>query len=111
MKNKHLGLQPLRHFKRLVNPLYQRFHYSTRKSQDGRFIVNCVGNYKENYYKTAGLQVGDEIVSIEGIPYGEITLETANQLRLLDALAVSIVRNGKPQTLHVKIDRNEPTGD
>ena len=111
MKNKRLGLQPLRHFERLVNPLYTRFHYSTQKSQDGRYIVNCVGDYKENYYKEAGLQVGDEIVTMEGIPYGEITLETANQLRLLDTLVVGIIRNGKPQTLHVKVDRNEPAGD
>ena len=111
MKNKRLGLQPLRRFERLVNPLYTRFHYSTRKSQDGRFIVDCVGDYKENYYKTAGLQVGDEIATIEGIPYGEITLEIANQLRLLETLVVGVVRNGKPQTLQVKVDRNEPAGD
>ena len=73
--------------------------------------MNCVGDYEKNYYKTAGLQVGDEIVTIEGIPYGEITLETANQLRQLDTLVVGIVRDSKPQTLYVNVDRNEPTGD
>ena len=111
MKNMRLGLQPHRRFKRLVNPLYCRFHYSTQKSKEGKFIVDCVGDYKENCYKTAGVKVGDEIVSIEGFPYGEITLETANLLRLLDTLVVNIVRDGKPQTLYVGVDQNEPTGD
>ena len=111
MKNRRLGLQPLRRFKRRINPLYCRFHYSTQKNKEGRFIVDCVGDYKENYYKTAGLEVGDEIVSIQGFPYGEITLETANLLRLLDTLSVGIVRDGKPQTLYVGVDQNEPTGD
>jgi len=73
--------------------------------------VNCVGDYKENYYKTAGLQVGDEIVSMEGIPYGEITGETAARLHRLDTLAVDIVRDGTPLTLYVKLDPNEPVGD
>lgn len=111
MKHKRLGLQPLQNFYRLVNPLYSRFYYSAQKSKDGRFVVNYVADYKENYYKEAGLQVEDEIVSIEGILYGELTLETARILCKLDTLAVDIVRAGKPQTLHVKIDHNEPTGD
>ncbi len=111
MKNKRLGLQPLRNFRRLVNPLGRRFYYSRQKSTDGKFIVDCVADYKENYYKEAGLQVGDEIVAIMGIPYGELTLETARILCKLDTLAVDIVRNGKPQTLYVKLDPNEPTGD
>ena len=111
MKNKRLGLQPIDNFQRLVNPLYCRFHYSTEKNKDGRFFVNCVGDYKENYYKTAGLQVGDEIVAIAGIPYDEITLEMGNQVRRLSVLDVDIVRDGKLQTLYVKVDHNEPTGD
>ena len=73
--------------------------------------MNCVGDYKENYYKTAGLQVGDEIVAIAGIPYDEITLEMGNQVRRLSVLDVDIVRDGKLQTLYVKVDHNEPTGD
>lgn len=111
MKHRRLGLQPLRNYRRLVNPLYSRFYYSTQRNKDGRFVVNYVADYKENYYKEAGLQAGDEIVSIEGILYGELTLETARILCKLDTLAVDIVRAGKPQTLHVKIDHNEPTGD
>jgi len=111
MKNKRLGLQPLRHFHRLVNPICSRFYYSTQKSTGGKFTVDCVADYRENYYKEAGLQVGDEIVAIMGIPYGELTLETARILCKLDTLTVDIVRNGKPQTLYVKLDPNEPVGD
>ncbi len=111
MKNKRLGLQPLRSFKRLVNPLYYRFHYSAEKGKDGRYIVDCVADYEKNYYKTAGLLVGNEIVAMDGVPYGDITREIAKRLRKLDTLVVDIIRNGKPQTLYVKIDPDEPTGD
>ena len=111
MKNRHLGLQPIPNFQRLVNPLYKRFHYSAQKGRDGKFIVDCVADYRENYYKTAGLQVGDEIVSMNGVLYGEITEEIAQRLRKLDTLVVNIVRNGKPQTLYVGVDQNELTGD
>ena len=111
MKNMRLGLQPLRNFHRVVNPMGRRFYYSTHKSRDGKFIVDYVADYKENYYKEAGLQAGDEIVSIVGVPYGELTLETARLLYKLDSLAVDIIRNGKPQTLYVKLNPNEPTGD
>ncbi len=111
MKNKRLGLQPHRNFHRAVNPLVRRFYYSTHKRSDGKFVVDYVADYKENYYKAAGLQAGDEIVSIVGVPYGELTLETARLLYKLDSLAVDIVRNGKPQTLWVKLNPNEPTED
>lgn len=111
MKNKRLGLQPHRNFHRAVDPLVRRFYYSTQKSRDGRFVVDYVADYQGNYYQEAGLQAGDEIVSIVGVPYGELTLETARLLYKLDSLAVDIVRNGKPQTLWVKLNPNEPTED
>lgn len=111
MKNKQLGLQPINNFERLVNPLYTRFYYSTQKTKDGKFIINRVGNYKENVYKTAGLQIGDEIVAMNNVPYGEITTEIAEEFKKQDIITVEIIRNGKPLSLTVKIAPHEPMGD
>jgi len=69
MKNHQVGLQPIKNFHRIVNPLQLRFHYSTVKTQEGKNVVTKVGDYPENYFKTAGLQEGDEIVAVNGLPY------------------------------------------
>lgn len=111
MKNRQLGLQPIHNFQRLVNPLYERFHYSTQKTEERKFIVDKIGNYKENYYKSAGLQIGDEMVTINGIPYGDTTREIRDSLKRQDTLTLEIIRNGRPLTLSVPIDHNEPKGD
>lgn len=111
MKNRQLGLQPIQNFERLVNPLFGRFHYSTLKTRDGKYIVNKLGDYEENYYKSAGLRIRDEIVAIDGIPYGEITRKIRYSLEKQDFLTLDIKRSGKPLTLSVKIDHHEPKGD
>lgn len=111
MKNKQLGLQPIPNFQRLVNPLFERFHYSTQKTKDGRFIVNRLGDYDANYYKTAGLRVRDEIVTINGVPYREVTREMADEFKKRDTVTLDIIRKGKLLSLTVKIDPNEPKGD
>lgn len=111
MKNRQLGLQPIQNFERLINPLFGRFHYSTLKTRESKYIVNKLGNYEGNYYKTAGLRMKDEIVAINGIPYGEVTREIRDSLEKQDTLTLEIIRNGKPLTLSVPIDHNEPKGD
>lgn len=111
MKNRQLGLQPIKNFQRWVNPLFKRFHYSTQKTSDGKFIVNVIGDYKENYYKTAGLQVGDEITSVNGTLYGEVTREMSDEFKKRDTVTLGLIRNGEPLSLVVKINPNEPVGD
>lgn len=111
MKNRQLGLQPIQNFERLVNPLFRRFHYSTLKTRNGKYIVNKLGDYEENYYKAAGLRMKDEIVAINGIPYGDTTREIRDSLKKQDTLTLEIIRSGKPLTLSVPIDPNEPKGD
>lgn len=111
MKNRQLGLQPIQNFERLVNPLFRRFHYSTLKTRNGKYIVNKLGDYEGNYYKAVGLRMKDEIVAINGIPYGEITREIRDSLKKQDTLTLEIIRSGKPLTLSVPIDPNEPKGD
>lgn len=111
MKNKLFGLQPIQNFERLVNPLFERFHYSTFKTREGKYIVNQLRDYEGNYYKAAGLRMRDEIVSIDRIPYGKITWAMKDSLKKQETLTLEIIRSGKPLTLSVKVDHNEPKGD
>ena len=111
MKNKQLGLQPIENFQRWVSPFYERFHYSTFKTREGKYIVNQLGDYEGNYYKAAGLRMRDEIVSIDRIPYGKITWAMKDSLKKRETLTLEIIRSGKPLTLSVKVDHNEPKGD
>lgn len=111
LKNRQIGLQPIKNHKRIVNNLSRRFHYSTEKNSNGKFIVTFVADYKENYYKTAGLQKGDEIVRVNSKPYKDITREERRNFYTKEILVLDIIRKGKPMKIIVKVDKNEKQGD
>jgi hypothetical protein len=111
MKNRQVGLQPIKNFQRVVNPNHRRFHYSTKPSPEGKFIVTMVADYKDNYYKTAGLQQGDEIVAINGKLYKDITYEEKSEFHKQDTLLFDIIRKGQTLKLVVPVDKNEEQGD
>ena len=96
MHNRQLALQPIKNFKRAVNPNYRRFHFSFRKDSSGKLIVNKVADYKGNRYKEAGIQEGDQILSVND----------SSQVKVF-----SIIRNGKPLQITVIDDPNEEQGD
>jgi hypothetical protein len=111
MKNGQIGLQPIKNFQRTVDPLRRRFHLSTYQTPDGRIIVKMVANYKDNYYKTAGIKEGDEIVAVEGIVFKNITGEEKYGLYEKDTLVYDIIRNGQALKITVPVNRNEVKGD
>jgi hypothetical protein len=111
MKNQQLGLQPIKNFQRIVNPDYRRFHLSAPKNSEGKFIVTEVANYKANYYKTAGFQVGDEIIAVNGKLYKDITYEESSELYKQDTLVFDVHRDGNPLKIVVLIDKTEEQGD
>lgn len=111
LKNRQLGLQPIKNFQRIIDPLYRRFHYSAQKNSKGKFVVTMVADYKKNYYKTAGLQKGDEIVAVDGKPYKDISRDERRNFYTKDKLVFEIVRKGKPLKIIVKVDKNEKQGD
>jgi hypothetical protein len=112
LKNSQIGLQPIKKFKRLINPAYRRFHYSTFQDSAGHTIVNKVADYSANYFKTAGLNQGDEIVSLNGIPYNEIDYDKYYEiLDSSDTLVVNINHNTTPFILKVPVNKNEIQGD
>lgn len=111
LKNRQFGLQPIKNYQRIINSLYRRFHYSTQRNSNGKFIVTFVADYKENYYKTAGLQKGDEIVAVDGKPYKDISRDERRNFYTKDKLVFEIIRKGKPLKIIMKVDQNEKQGD
>ena len=110
LKNNQVGFQPIQDFHRVINPLARRFYYSTEKT-NGKFFVTMVADYKDNYYKTAGLQKGDEIVAVNSKPYKDITRDERYEFFKKETLLFEIIRKGNPLKIIVRVDKNEKQGD
>lgn len=66
---------------------------------------------KENYYKTAGLQEGNEIVRFNDVPYGSVSKGMVGEFRKRESFIMDIVRSGKSMKIALKIDHSEKQGD
>nr|WP_125147260.1 tight junction protein ZO-3 [uncultured Alistipes sp.] len=114
MRNGRLGLQPIRNFRRVVNPNHRRIHLWVRPDTDGRFIVVKIADYAENRYKQAGLREGDEVVAVNGYRYERgkgLSDENAAVIFKQDTKVFDIVRDGKPLRITVTENPNEDQGD
>jgi len=130
MKNNRIGLQPIKNFQRITGPAFIRFHYLTDKTLEKKYIVTKVADYATNYYKTAGLKEGDEIVAVNGLPYNNYAFKYQqnrdslineiqnkkvnfedNHIFKDDTLIFEVVRQGKPMKIIVLVDKNEVQGD
>jgi len=111
MRNRQVGLQQIKNFQRAVNLKYRRFYFSTNKTSKGNYLVNFIADYKGNYYKTAGLQVGDEIVTVNGTPYKKITYQEEKEFYKQDTLVFDIIRKGISLKIIVQVGKNEIQGD
>jgi len=111
MRNRQVGLQPLNNFQRIIDPLGRRFYFLTIQTKEGKIFVTKVANYKSNYYKTAGLCEGDEIVSVNGKPYKDITRKEKREFYTNDSLVFEVIRNKKTQKIVVTVDKNELQGE
>ena len=92
-----------------TDPLYPSVGISTPEQKSGeRYKVIMVG--KESPAAAAGFQVGDELVSIDGVAYTD--KETVNRLmagkRWGDAVDYKVMRNGQEQALTVHLRRQPP---
>jgi S1-C subfamily serine protease len=112
LKNQQIGLLPIK-FERVVNPGWRVFHYFSPLTPQGTGKITVMGDYKKNYFKTAGLQVGDEIVRVNDSLYKNIMNDYALNTRLLssDTLYFDILRKGQPMRIAVPVDKNEVQGD
>lgn len=112
MKNKRLGLQPIKNFHRIIEPSARRFHYISPPNKDGKYIITKIANNKENYFYTAGLREGDEIIAINGVSPKDIDSENKKKAVFeSDTLHYDIIRNGKALKMLVPVDKNEIQGD
>ena len=115
MKNRQMALQPIDNFQRIISPNYQRCYYWTRPDLDGgKYIIRFIADYKKNYYKTAGLREGDEILTVNGVHLKDMNDMTRKQLQEIykkDTLYYGIIRDGKSMTIEVLIDKTIEQGD
>ena len=112
MKRKVVGFQPIKNFKRIVNPIHQRFHFSYGFTRQGKMMVTGVGDYDNNRFKIAGLKEGDEIVNINGRPCKDFTWLEHRALEVeADTIVYDILRDGNPLKIVVAIDKSEIQGD
>ncbi|SEG29806.1 PDZ domain-containing protein [Parabacteroides chinchillae] len=107
LKNKQLGLLPIKSFQRIFNPLSKRFHMSSNMNKQGKFIIDKIADYDENYCKKAGLKEGDEIIAVNGKDIKTCTTEEKKELLLQDTLMYDINRQGKRLKIKVIVDRSE----
>lgn len=85
------------------------FNIETINKQQ-RFIIETIADNKENTFYTAGLRVGDEIISANGILFGNITLEQREAMYQGDSIRFKIIRDNENMEISVPIDKNEPIG-
>ncbi len=111
MKNRRLGLQPVKHFQRVINPLHPRYYFNIQKNTTGKFIITDIADYKENYFKSTDLREGDEVVMINKMPVQSVTPIIFNKFLRRDIMVFDLKREGNLQRITVKVNRNEKHGD
>ncbi len=111
MRNRRLGLQPVKHFQRVINPQHPRYYFNIQKNTTGKYIITDIADYKENYFKSTDLRVGDEVVMINKMPVQSLTPIVFNKFLRRDIMVFDLKREGNQQRITVKINHNEKHGD
>lgn len=112
-QRKVLGLKPIPNFERIIDKHARRYHMGFNMeiiNKQQRFIVETIADNKENTYYTAGLRVGDEIISANGILWKDITPEQKETMCQGDYIRFKIIRDGKNMEISVPVNKNEPIG-
>ena len=112
-QRKVMGLKPIPNFERIIDKHARRYHMGFNIeiiNKQQRFIVETIVDNKENNYYTAGLRVGDEIISANGILWKDLTPEQKETLYQGDFIRFKIIRDGKNMEIPVPINKNEPIG-
>lgn len=112
-QRKVLGLKPIPNFERIIDKHARRYHMGFNMeiiTKQQRFIVETIADNKENTYYTAGLRIGDEIISANGILLKDLTPQQKETLYQGNSILFKIIRDGKNMEISVPINRNEPIG-
>ncbi|MGQ1787178.1 hypothetical protein [Saccharicrinis sp. GN24d3] len=111
LNRQEIGFQPHNNFQRVSNSGYRRYHFLVDKNSQGKYIVSEIADYEGNYYKSAGLRCGDEIVNIDSRPYADYTKVEKLEFYKKDSLIYDLIRDSKPLRLVVKVNKEERQGD
>ena len=112
-QRKVMGLKPIPNYERIIDKHARRYHMGFNMeiiTKQQRFIVETIADNKENNYYTAGLRVGDEIISANGILLKDLTPEQKETLYQGDYIRFKIIRDGKNMEIPVPVNKNEPIG-
>ena len=110
-KNRQIGLQPIKNFQRIVNPNHTRLYFFKEKTPAGQYVVKKVIDYKGNPYKEAGLKEGDEIITINGKLFKNLTHEDMLELEKADTIQWVFLRGREQITITVPADKYYDRGD
>ena len=112
LQRKVMGLAPLRDFTRVIDKRARRFHfnYDDKAMAEGRWVIKNIADNKENYFYTAGLRKGDELVSMNGIPMKEINMVPREKIFQSEYIVCKLIRDGKTMEITVPVNKNEPVG-
>lgn len=112
-QRKVMGLKPIPHFERITDKHARRYHMGFNIemiNKQQRFIIETIADNKENTFYTAGLRVGDEIISANGILWKNITPEQREAMYQGDSIRFKIIRGNENLEISVPINKNEPIG-
>ena len=112
-QRKVMGLKPIPNFERIIDKHARRYKVGFNMeiiTKQQRFIVETIADNKENNYYTAGLRVGDEIISANGILWKDLTPEQKETLYQGDFIRFKIIRDGQNMEISVPVNKNEPIG-
>ncbi len=112
LQRKVIGLEPLRDFTRLIDKHARclHFNFDDKAIGQGRWVIKNIADTKENYFYTAGLQKGDELVSMNGIPMKELNMELKEKIFRSEYIVCKLIRDGKTMEITVPVNKNEPLG-
>jgi hypothetical protein len=111
MHKRQIGLLPIP-YKQTQDSSLKTFYYSVdiNPTPQGNYKINFIPDFNANYFKTAGLKVGDDIVSYNGYAYKDILQRTVNIDKIIsntDTLTYDILRDGQLMTIFVPISEND----
>ena len=112
-QRKVMGLKPIPNFERIIDKHARRYKVGFNMeiiNKQQRFIIETIADNKENTYYTAGLRIGDEIISANGILWKDLTPEQKETLYQGDYIRFKIIRDGKNMEISVPVNKNEPIG-
>lgn len=128
LKEKRLGLRPVKNFHRIFTHHVRRYHFSSDYNGEGEPVIAHIAEYEGNFYKDAGLNVGDVLVSVNDVKWEELVAEHYYEVAILerfhnsgkndfsekndfiirpDTLNFTVRRGGQEITIPVVVDRHE----